>query len=806
MFESIWLSFRFGFRYLIKQPAATVIIILTLALGIGANTAIFSVVNTLLLHPLPFAEPDRLATIWHKYPALGMMEARVSAPGFIDYRDQNHVFEHISAMVSFNGNMTGQGDPERLQCLASSANLFQTLGLRAAYGRVFLAEEENPDRGRVVILSNGFWRRRFGGDPSVVGRTLSLNDDTFTIVGVSPADVNWLEKVDLITPLMFSPDQMSEKQRKVEFLSVIGRLKPGVSMQQAQAEFDSIANRLRVEHYESTDPGKWGIVVKPLRDQLVGQFRTSLWILQLAVALVLLIACANVASLLLARAVSRQKETAIRATLGASRGWLIGQLLAESVMTAVVGGILGLLLASWGSALIIRTILQSGNQLLSVDLEKVSVRPDGWVLLFTLVFSALTGVICGLVPALQISRQNLNDAIKEGSGRSTSSVEHRRLRGALVVFEVALAMTLMIGAGLLINSFLRLQGINPGFRTDNVLALNLNLPRQSYGQPAQVLNFHRQLHQEIRSLPGAQFVGATSHAPFSGVDLTAHLNIEGQQDPVHSQIRIITVEYFRAMSIPLLKGRAFDEQDNIEGKATAIIDETMARAYFPNEDPIGKKINYKSPREIVGVVGNVKHAGLDAKGKVQLYLPLSQNPTQIMSLVVKTASDPIQLLPEIRNVIGRIDKKLPIYSVRTMEQALDQTTARQKGFMQLMTILAGLAMLLAVLGIYGLISYTVAQRTHEIGVRIALGATPGDVFRIVVSQGAGLALIGVVIGLVVSFALSRFMTTLLFGVRFIDPLTFVATSILFIAVALLASYLPARRAVKIDPTRALHFQ
>jgi putative ABC transport system permease protein len=806
--ETLLRDLRFGARMLLKNPGFSLIVIAILALGIGANTAIFSVANAFLLQPLPYKESDRLVTLWHKYPKLNMPQATVSPPAFIDYRDRNHVFEDMTAMTRYHADLIGQGEPERLQCLVTSVNFFRTLGIEAAYGRTFLPEDEGPDRSPVVILSNESWLQRFGADPGVIGRTITLDGKSFTIIGVMPRGINLLGKYDLISPLIFSSDMRSEKQRKVEYLTVIGRLKPGVSLQQARAEFDTIANQYRQKHYRRYDPSEWGITLVQLYDQLVGKIRPSILILQAATVLVLLIACANVANLFLARAISRQRELAVRLALGATRLHLIRQLLTESVLAAVIAGALGLLLAVSGSKLIVSNLLPIVPQqfsLMDLDTLRVGVNVNSWVLVFTLISSLLTGMLCGLVPALQASRQNLSNTIKEGGGQSASSSKHHRARGLLVISEIALAIILLIGAGLLIKSFLRLQEVNPGFNAENKLAMSLSLPRRAYNQPTQISAFYEQLLHQISNLPGVRSVGAVSHLPMSGSDSSAHVGLEGVNGAAHSQIREASPDYFRVMEIPLLKGRTFEARDTSDNNPVVIIDETMAKTFFPN-DPIGKRLNHRSPREIVGVVGNVKHSGLDAKSKAQIYIPLSQDPANSFFLVVHTSSDPLQMLPAIRSEVRQIDKNIPIYNVMTLDQVLDNSAARQRGIMYLMAALAGLALLLALLGIYGLISYSVAQRTHELGVRIALGATPLDLLRMVVKQGVILALAGVVVGVAISVALTRFISDLLFGVNPVDPAIFLAVSLLFVGVAVLASYLPARRAIRIDPILALRHE
>ncbi|MDQ3685032.1 MAG: ABC transporter permease [Acidobacteriota bacterium] len=803
---------RYGFRMLLKNPIFTVVAVVTLALGIGANSAIFSVVNTILLRPLAYKDPDRLVLINHNYPKLDL-KASVSAPGYAHYRDNAQSFSSVAALTGWNVNLTGEGEPERLQGTAVTANLFSTLGAEAARGRVFLTEEDQPGRNRVVVLSDQFWQRRFGGSPDLIDKTITLNGESYTVVGIMPPSFQFGREigqiVDLWSPIAFTPDQLATTNLTNEYLSVIARLKPNVSFGQAQAELDAIATNLRQQYMPGMDSSGWNLALQYMNELVVGDIRPALLVLLGAVGFVLLIACANVANLLLARSAAREKEFAIRAALGAGRWRTIRQLLTESVLLALIGGGLGLLLATWGVE-----VLMAINEGKIPRAHEIGL--DANVLTFTLVVTLLTGIIFGLAPALQVSKNNLHDTLKEG-GRSGSAGTRRSVRNLLVVTEMALAVVLLVGAGLLIRSSLGLQQVNPGFQPQNVLAMQLSLPDYKYREPPQRDVFYRQLMDGIRALPGVKAAGAISVLPMSGQDSSGSFRIEGRdvlqgQTLPHGARWAATSDYFKTMSVPLIKGRYFTERDGADAPGVAIIDETMARKYWPDEDPVGRRITFEGTpenrrwREIVGVVGHVKHKSLEGESRVQYYIPHPQRPSPNMFLVVQGTTEPASLTTTVRATIKTLDKDLPVYKVTTMERLVTDSMAQRRFAMVLFGIFATVALVLAAVGLFGVIAYTVTQRTHEIGLRIALGAQPSDVLRLVLGQGMLLALIGVGIGLVAALALTRLMTSLLYGVSATDPVTFIGIAPLLVAVAMLACYVPARKAMRTDPMVALRYE
>jgi putative ABC transport system permease protein len=817
--ETLFQDLRYAFRILLKRPGFTAVAVLALALGIGANSAIFSVVNGVVLRPLPYKDPDRLMMVWSRRPLLqalaGSQEFPVSAADFTDWRDQNQVFEQIAAFHSQPFNITGAGEPEFLGGVRSSANLVSLLGVEAKLGRTFLAEEDQPGAGHVVIISHGLWERRFGSDPNIIGQKLTLNDEPYTVVGVMPrgfqfprkgempAGYQFPRQADLYTPLAWTPNQISNRGRN--FLAVIARLKPGVTIAQASADMDGIAERLK-EQYPQFNRNKEVFIV-PLHQQVVGKVRTALLVLLGAVGFVLLIACANVANLLLARAASRQKEIAIRTALGASRSRVIRQLLTESVLLALTGGTLGLLLSMWGVDLLMAI---SPANLPRVDTISVDVR----VFAFTLAVSLLTGIIFGLVPAIQASKPDVNEALKEG-GRA-SSVGHNRFRSVLVVSEVALSLVLLIGAGLMIRSFVHLLNSSPGLKPENVLTLDVGLPRTKYTGPQQAA-FFQQVIERLKSLPGVQSAGAVYPLPLSGAEEGMGFGIEGRAALAPGEVynagpRWVSPDYFNVMGIPLLRGRELTERDGSDSPRVVVINEAMAARYFPDEEPIGKRVafdqvnNAPNWREIVGVVGDVKHSALDSDPKPEMYFPFTQFPSFFMTLVVRTSGDPLNLVAAARSEVLAVKNDQPISNVHTMEELLSNSVAQRRFNMLLLSIFAGVALLLAAVGIYGVMSYSVAQRTHELGVRMALGAQTSHVLALVVKQGMTLALAGVGIGLAAAFALTRILASLLYGVSATDPLTFSVIALMLASVALLACYLPARRATKVDPMVALRYE
>jgi predicted permease len=810
--QALWQDLRYGFRALARKPGFTVVAIIALALGIGANTAIFSVINSVLLRPLAYQEPERLVVINHDYPKINL-KASVSAIGYTHYRDNAKSFESVAAVTGGGFNLTGGGDPEQLNGSLVTHNFFSALGARPALGRLFLPEEDQPGKNKVVVFSHGFWQRRFGGDPGVVNKTITLNDESYTVVGVMPPSFQFGRElgrvVDLWTPIAFTPEQLSYDRLTFENLFVFARLKPGVTIGQAQAELDGIAANLRRQYMPGADRGNWGLVTQSFNELVVGQIRLALWILMGIVGLVLLIACANVANLLLARASDRQKEMAIRTALGAGRWRVVRQLLTESALLATLGGALGLSLAWLGI-----------NALVKVDQVQIprvnEIGLDWRVLAFTLGVSLATGVVFGLVPALQASKADMHETLKEG-GRAGSGAARAWVRNTLVVLEMALALVVLISAGLLIRSFWRLQQVNPGFAPQNTLAMSLTLPATKYKEPALRANFYKEALQRIRALPGVQSAGAVSNLPLSGDNSSGSFRIEGREVPQgqslpHGDRWAATTDYFSTMKIPIVRGRFFDDRDTMESQPVAIIDEAMARKYWPDEDPLGKRISFQAVngnriwREIVGIVGHVKHSGLEGESRVQYYVPHSQTQNAYMSLVVRANVDPTSLTGAVRGAISGLDKDLPVFRVRTMEQFVSDSMAQRRFAMTLIGIFAAVAMALACVGLYGVLSYSITQRLHEIGVRMALGASAADVLRLVVGQGMLLALAGVALGSLAAFLLTRLMASLLFGVTAGDPLTFVTIAALLTLVALAACLGPALRATRVDPMVALRYE
>jgi putative ABC transport system permease protein len=805
---------HYAARVLRKSPGFTAVAVLAVALGVGANTAIFSVVNAVLLKPLDYRDPGQLVLINHNYKKLDL-RASVSVPGYLHYRDNAKSFSDVAAFSQLNVNMTGEGEPERVQGMAVTANLFQTLGAQAAKGRTFTAEENKEGNNRVVVLSDAFWRRRFAG-LDVIGKNVALNGENYEIVGVMPRGFQFGREFaptgpDLWAPITFTQQQLDPNTNLTnEFLGVVARMRPGVRAEQAQAEMNSIADELRRQYMPGMDESNWGLLVTPLEEFVVGMIRTALWILLGAVGFVLLIACANVANLLLARAAARQKEVAVRAALGASRWRVVRQLLTESILLALAGGGIGLLLAVWGVDLLLKLNDNGLPRAYDIGLDRN-------VLLFTLGVSFVTGVVFGLAPAFQTSRVSLHDTLKEG-GRTGRAGVSQRVRGALVVAEISFAVVLLVGAGLLIRSFMRLEQVNPGFEPRGVLAMMVSLPGNKYASDSSRAAFMRQMLEQVRALPGVKSAATITTLPMSGFNQSGSFGIEGRptprgQDSPHGDRWMASDDYFQTMGVPLVRGRFFDAHDTGEAPGVAIIDEAMARKYWPGEDPIGKRIAFEGTqqqpkwREIVGIVGHVKNDGLEGESRVQYYVPYAQRSgSPNLFVVVRADGDPASLAPSVRGAIAGVDRDLPVYRVTTMERMVADSLAQRRFSMFLLGSFAFIALALAVVGLYGVMSYSVAQRTHEIGVRMALGAQGRDILKMVVGQGLLLIAAGLAIGLAGAFALTRLMTSLLFGVSATDPLTYVGIALLLATVALLASYLPARRATKVDPLVALRYE
>jgi len=800
---------RYGARRLVASPAFTAIIVLTLALGIGANTAVFSVVNAVLLRPLPYREPDRLVTVNHFYPSLNSLEAPVSAPGFADYRDRTHVFSGVAVQTGWGPNLTGRAEPERLNGARVSALYFSTLGVPAARGRTLLPEEDQPGRNRVVVLSDGLWRRLFAASPSAVGSTMQLNGETYEVVGVMPPGFRdfFGRATELWTPLAFPPERYTRNDRTSEFLNLTARLKPGVTVEQAAAELATLATQLKRQYPDSYAPD-WTLTVKRLDEVATRRIRPALLVLLGAVGFVLLIGCANVANLLLGRAAARLKEVAIRTALGASRWQVVRQLLTESMLLALAGGVGGLLLAYAG----VRALVALNPSNLP-HAEDITV--DAPVMLFTLGVSLLTGVLFGLVPALQTSNANLRETLSESARGSTADKAGRSVRRALVVAEVALALTLLVGASLLIKSVARLQRVEPGFDPGNLLTFTLSLPQSKYPSDTQQVAFFDQVLPRIATVPGVRAAGATSVLPFGGSWATGSFEVEGLQAAPNQpgpwgDIRAVDPNFFAALRVPLRRGRVFTEQDGPGAPRVAVVDDEMVRRYWPNADPIGKRLAFPGPPDrprewitVVGVVGHTKHEGLDADARVQLYLPYRQAGDNQMAVVVRTAGDPLQAVNAVRAAVRTVDKDQPLAQVRTMDELLEASVGQRRLSMLLLGLFSAIALVLSAVGIYGVMSYTVAQRTREIGVRMALGAARTSVLGLVMRQGVALALVGVAAGVLASLALNRLIASQLYDVRATDPASFIVVVALLTGVATLACLLPALRATRVDPVVAL---
>lgn len=801
--ETLFRDIRYGIRSLLKRPGFTMIAVIALALGIGANTAIFSLVNAVLLQPLPFAEPDRLVWVWGNIRN-GTSRASVSPPDFLDYRQQNTTFEEFAAAFGapLPLNLTGSGEPERLTAAGVTGNYFNALGAQPQLGRTFLLENEKPGSDQVAVLSHGLWQKRFGGDPTIINKTVVLDGRSFAVIGVMPQDFNFPQAAELWVPINFEiADGM--KIRKAHFLRPIGKLKNGVTLAQAQADLDVIAARLEEQYPDSNL--SWSLRLVSLREQLVGNTRPTLFILFGAVGFVLLIACANVANLLLVRAAGRQKEIALRTALGAGRFRIVRQMITESVLLALIGGALGTILAVWGIELLVK--LSEGN-----IPPTAQVRIDATVLTFTLLTSIFTGVLFGLAPALRTMNLNLIESLKEGGRSGAEGGQRNRTRSLLVVLESAVAVVLLIGAGLLVRSLIQLQNVSPGFDPHNVLTMRVDLPRQKYATAEKAGNFFSQLEGRIDSLPGVEQVGLISELPLSGQPNDMPYTVEGRP-PVPSDqaydddFRRVNTQYFSAMRIPFLRGRNFTEQEVRQSAKVVIISDLLARQVFPNEEPIGKRLIMamgNQPFEIIGIVGDIRHRGLESTPLPAMYMPSNQAPW--MNIVVRTQGDPASLAGAVRNEVRAIDPDQPVAMVRTMDEWMETAVAGPRYRTALLALFAFVALVLASTGIYGVMSYSVTQRTHEIGVRMALGAKRSDVMKLVVRQGMSLVVIGVGIGIVGAIALTRVMATLLFGVTAKDPFTFVAVAALLTLVAFVACYLPARRATKVDPLVALRYE
>ena len=792
---TLWQDLRYGIRMLAKSPAFTAVAILTLALGIGANTAIFSVVNAVLLRPLPYKNPDQLVAIWDKQPNDQLTPA--SYPEYLDWREQTQVFESVATFFSSSYVLSGKGIPEQIPALRASSNYLPTLGIEPVLGRNFRPEEEQRNGDRVLLLSYAAWKGRFGGDPAIVGKTLDLSDQTFTVIGVLPSDFMLPEKAELLLALRLNPQTAD---RGLHFMTVSGRLRPGLSLAQAHKEIRPVAERLQKERSTTH-----GIVLISAKDDITQGAGTPLYLLLGAVGFVLLIGCANVANLLLARAIQRKKEIAIRIAVGAGRGRLIRQLLVESILLGLAGGLCSLLLVGWVMDAIVRAFADR--------LPRASeIRMDTHVLLFALGISILTGILFGLAPAWESLKVSLYDTLKEGGGQSGST--SRRKQNVLIVGEVALSLVLAAASGLLIRSFRELLHVDKGFSSDRILTFEVAIPHTRYPEAAKQFLFFQQVLERLKNLPGVESVGMVNQLPLSGSNVNGNIDIEGRTFPRDSRPVvdkcIASADYFSTLRIPLVRGRFFREQDTVDAPHVAIINQAFARRYFPNEDPIGKRIAFTwgidGFQEIVGVIGGVKHDGLADPVRTEFYVPYSQRPDEDFQIVMRTKGDPTSLVSAARAAVLAVDQGQPINEVETMDAIVSHSLTDQRTAMWLLGAFAGLALALTAVGIYGVISYSVGQRTREIGLRMALGAQPGDVMQHVVREGMALVLWGVGIGLLVGLAATKVLASQIYGVSPRDPLTFAAVALLLVGVALVACYIPARRATRVDPMVALRYE
>ena len=810
--SSLLQDVRYALRILAKSPGFTAAAVLTLALGIGANTAIFSVVNGVLFHPLPYPDPSRLAMVWMRFTDIGLPNDHnwISPPEFRDLNEFSGSLAGLAAIGEDDFNLGVRGTPQRIEGADVSPSLFTILGARARLGRTFLPEEAQAGRNKVVVLSDGLWKRAFGGDPSVVGKMISINGANILVVGVMPAGFEFPRHAQIWAPLAFMPGDLDPNNRGNHNYQVLARVKPELSLAQARADMETVSNKI-IQQNPSYPYRRFHftVLLSPLFEETVGEAKTPLWTLMGAAGFVLLIACANVAGLLLARAEVRGKETAIRLSLGANPLRIVGQLLTESVLLSALGGLVGLALAF--------QILKAVGTLSATALPRAAdVRVDFSVLAFTTAVSFLAGILFGLVPALQTIHGARFDSLKEGGRSSGAGAVRHRLLNVLVVGETAVSLVLLAGAGLMLKSFIRILDVNPGFDPEGVLTLRVSLPEEKYSKPEQQRDFYSKLLERVQGLPGVEAAGAVNILPLCGqsqsgtVAIDTHAVPRDQTTP-EADLRAVTPGFFKAMRISLIRGRYLDERDVETSSPVVVVDETLAHTYWPNEDPIGKRLKIfggpSSPWEtVVGVVRHVRYRTLTARSRVEVYWPEAQRPESDMGLAIRTGTDPTRMASTIQKVVQEFDPDQPIYHVATMRELMADALAGQRLAMSLLAAFAGLAVLLAAIGTYSVLAYSVAQRTHEIGIRMALGARGGDVVRLVVRQGFMLALIGVFAGLAGAIALTRFLASLLYTVRPTDPPTLLLVSLLVVGAALLASYIPARRATRVDPLEALRYE
>ncbi|HEX8140433.1 MAG TPA: ABC transporter permease [Pyrinomonadaceae bacterium] len=799
--ETLLQDLRYGTRVLRKNPGFTLVAVLTLALGIGANTAIFSIVNAVILRPLPFKEPDRIMYLQGSNPQRQLQQFPVSPPDFLDWKSQSRSFSEMAAFESTIFRHTAETGAERLNGYSVSANFFDLMGEKLLLGRAFTADEERPGSDMVVVLSETVWRRHFGADPKIIGQTVKMNDRTFTVIGVIRASFKFPDNnTEVWKPLAFTNEELQD--RADYRLQVVGRLKDGVTEEGARAEMGTIARQLQ-QSYPQTNTG-WGVFIQPLHESIVGFLRPAMFVLLGAVFFVLLIACVNVASLLSARMTARRKEVALRTAIGATRLRILRQLLTESVMLGLIGGTCGVLLAVLGLKVLVSFIPP-----FTPRVEEIGIDPT--VLAFTLLISVITGLIFGLMPAWQTTNPNLNEILKDSSRGSTGGRGQHRFRSVLVVTEVVLSLVLLIGAGLLIRSFVAMRNVDPGFKAEGVLVNSqLVLPPQKYAEANRGVAFFKELFERVRALPGVESVGGITALPLQGNSRLQAYAVAGRAPQPQGQeltavINTVGADYFQTMSIPLKRGRLFTERDDASGPKTVLVNETLARRIFPDKDPLGERLYLRggnTPYEIVGVVGDAKQFNLTGDAEPEIFTHYLESPVTFMYVLARTKGDPASLAMPIRREVQAIDPDQPVGN-RTLAQQFENSISQPRFYTLLLGLFAGVALILATIGIYGVMSYMVAQRTHEIGIRMALGAQRRDVLKIVIWQGLKLAIIGVVVGLGLSFLATRLLSSLLYGVSAVDPITFALIPLLLTGVAVAACFIPARRATRIDPLVAL---
>ena len=802
---------RFAFRQMVKKPGFTAVVVLTMALGIGANAAIFSVLDAVLLRPLPYSNPEGLIKVWSRFTGIGLPNDQnwVSAPEFRDLQQLNKSFSELAAIGSGSINLGVKGSPQRVVGAAVSPGLFSMLGAQPLLGRTFLAEEAQPGRDHEVLLSYGLWRRVFGGNPNVIGSTIDIDGVPNSVVGVMPAGFSYPDEAEIWGPLAFSADDLSENSRGNHGFEVLGRMKPGLSLAQLQSDMDR-AGKTMIEQHGSYPYQKYGfgIILHPLLEETVGDVKPSLIVLMAAVGLVLLIACANIANLLLVRSTERQQEVETRMALGASGARLVRQLLTESVVLAFAGGLVGVAITPW----ILRGLVDIAAKSLP---RAVHTAIDVRALVLTAAISLATGILFGLAPALQAGRKRQFDGLK--GGRSTEGKRPKRLRSALVICETAFSLLLIAAAGLLLRSFAEILKVDPGFRPDGVLTMRVALPDAIYSKPEQVRGFYSELLDRVQKLPGVQAAGAVSGLPLSGQGGSGTTTIDSQSVPLEETTpeadqRVVTPDYFKAMGISLVRGRFFDARDSNTAAPVAMVDESLAKTFWPNQDPIGKRLHIggrqsKVPwNTVIGVVRHVRNRTLEARSRMEVYWPESQRPYGAMSLAILASGNPMNLVPTIQREVSLIDPDLPVYRVGTMTEVMGDSLERRRLALILLAVFAGLALLLASIGIYGVTSYGVAQRHAEIGLRMALGADRGQVLSMLIRSGLTTIAIGLGLGLVMALFLTRLISGLLFSVRASDPVALGGAAVLLLAAALLAIFVPARRATKVNPMVALRYE